>query len=59
VVYSNAKNFSLNHSKMILIDDEIFLSTGNFTYSSFAHNREFMFFIKDKILYEKLNNLFL
>jgi phosphatidylserine/phosphatidylglycerophosphate/cardiolipin synthase-like enzyme len=44
---------------MILIDDEIFLSTGNFTYSSFAHNREFMFFIKDKILYEKLNNLFL
>jgi 23S rRNA G2069 N7-methylase RlmK/C1962 C5-methylase RlmI len=27
VVYSNSKNFSLNHSKMILIDNEIFLST--------------------------------
>jgi hypothetical protein len=27
VVYSNSKNFSLNHSKMILIDNDIFLST--------------------------------
>ena len=59
VVYSNSKNFSLNHSKMILIDNEIFLSTGNFTYSSFAHNREFMFFINDIKLYSRLEELFL
>lgn len=59
VVYSNSKNFSLNHSKMILIDNEIFLSTWNFTYSSFAHNREFMFFIYDEKLYKQLEELFL
>ena len=59
VVYSNTNNFSLNHSKMILIDDEIFLSTGNFTYWSFVYNREFMLFLKNKDLYDKLKKIFL
>ncbi|MDD3793490.1 MAG: phosphatidylserine/phosphatidylglycerophosphate/cardiolipin synthase family protein [Candidatus Gracilibacteria bacterium] len=48
VVWSNTKNYSLNHSKMIIIDDEIILSTGNLTYSTFTQNRDFFVFIKDK-----------
>ncbi len=59
VVYSNTNHFSLNHSKMILIDNEIFLSTGNFTYGSFAYNREFMLFLNQRELYEKLKKVFL
>lgn len=48
VVWSNTKNYSLNHSKMIIIDDEIILSTWNLTYSTFTQNRDFFVFIKDK-----------
>jgi len=59
VVYSNTNNFSLNHTKMILLDDIVFLSTWNFTYSSFSHNREFMLFIKDLDLLNKLSKIFL
>ncbi len=59
VVYSNTNNFSLNHTKMILIDDIVFLSTWNFTYSSFVYNREFMLFIKNESLLKSLNQIFL
>lgn len=51
VVWSNTKNYSLNHSKMLIIDDEVILSTWNLTYSTFTKNRDFFVFIKDdKIL---------
>lgn len=47
VKYSNADNYSLNHTKMMIIDDEVVLSTGNYSYSTFKYNREFFIFIKD------------
>ncbi len=59
VVYSNPNNFSLNHSKMIIIDNDVFLSTWNFTYSTFTKNREFMLFINNKDIYSSLNKIFL
>jgi len=59
VVWSNANNYSLNHSKIILIDDEIILSTWNLTYSTFTKNKDLFLFIKDKILLNKLNKIFL
>jgi len=59
VVWSNANNYSLNHSKMILIDDEIIISTWNLTYSTFTKNKDIFLFIKDKILLNKLNKIFL
>ncbi len=59
VVWSNTKNFSLNHSKIILIDDEVFLSTWNFTYNTFTKNREFFSFIDDKKFFEILKKVFL
>ncbi|NVP17808.1 phosphatidylserine/phosphatidylglycerophosphate/cardiolipin synthase family protein [Candidatus Gracilibacteria bacterium] len=55
VVWSNTKNYSLNHSKMLIIDDEVILSTGNLTYSTFTQNRDLFVFIKD----EKILNDFL
>jgi len=48
VIWSDTKNYSLNHSKFLIIDDEIILSSGNLTYSTFAYNRDFFFFIKNK-----------
>lgn len=36
------KNFVFSHGKFILIDNALWLSTGNFSHSSFATNREFL-----------------
>jgi len=58
VVWSKPSNYSLNHTKMILIDDEIILSTWNLTYSTFKYNKDLFLFMKDKLLLEKLEKIF-
>ena len=58
IVWSNPDLYSLNHSKFIIIDDEIILSTWNFTYSTFAFNRDLFLFSKDKILLDNLLIIF-
>ncbi|MFA5917016.1 MAG: phospholipase D-like domain-containing protein [Candidatus Gracilibacteria bacterium] len=54
VIWSDSNNYALNHSKFFIIDDELLLSTGNFSYSMFTKNRDFMLFIKDKLILEKI-----
>ena len=58
VVWSNPKNYSLNHSKLIIIDDEIIISTWNLTHSTFIYNRDFFIFTKDKNIVKQLNKIF-
>lgn len=53
VVRSDSSDYSLNHSKFLIIDDEIILSTWNLSYSLFTKNRDFLLFIKDNLLLEK------
>ena len=49
IVWSNPKNYVLNHSKIILIDEkELILSTWNFTSSNFRKNRDLFIFSEDK-----------
>lgn len=48
VTYSNPENYALNHTKMMIIDDEVILSTGNYSYSTFRYNREFFVFLKNE-----------
>jgi len=50
VVYSNQENYWLNHTKMMIIDDEIIISTGNYSYSTFKYNRDFFIFLDNKTL---------
>lgn len=59
VVWSNPKNYALNHSKLIIIDNEAIISTWNLTHSTFIYNRDFFIFTKNKIIVEKLNEIFL
>ncbi len=59
VVWSNSKNFNLNHSKFFIIDKQAIISTWNISYSSFKFNRDFFVFIKDKNIVETLENIFL
>jgi len=58
IVWSNTKNYSLNHSKIMIIDDNIVLSSWNLTYSTFAYNRDFFFFIKDSELLKSFVYIF-
>lgn len=58
VAWSNPKNFSLNHAKLLIIDDEIIISTWNLTYSTFAYNRDFFIIIEDREILEKLLLIF-
>ncbi len=58
IVWSNAKNYALNHSKIMLIDDELILSSGNFTYSTFAHNRDLFLITRDKNIVNIFTKIF-
>lgn len=59
VVWSNTKNYYLNHSKFFIIDDLTIISTWNLTYSTFTENRDFLVFSYDKNILEKLKQTFL
>ncbi len=47
IVWSNPDLYALNHSKFMIIDDELIISSWNFTYSTFAFNRDLFLFIHD------------
>jgi phosphatidylserine/phosphatidylglycerophosphate/cardiolipin synthase-like enzyme len=58
-VWSNAKNYTLNHSKIILIDnEELIISTGNFSSSNFKYNRDLFIFSKDKNIVSSFLKIF-
>lgn len=59
VHWSDPLNYSLNHSKLLIIDDFLYLSTGNFSYSLFKSNRDFLLEIHKKEIVQKLEELFL
>ena len=59
IVWSDAKNYTLNHSKIILIDnEELILSTGNFTASNFKYNRDLFIFSKDINIVSAFSKIF-
>lgn len=55
---SNVENYSLNHTKLMIVDNEAILSTWNYSYSSFKYNREFFLFIKNIEILNKLHEIF-
>lgn len=59
VRWSDPLNYSLNHAKMLIIDDSAYISTGNFSYSLFKYNRDFLVKIYDTELLGILEELFL
>jgi phosphatidylserine/phosphatidylglycerophosphate/cardiolipin synthase-like enzyme len=59
VVWSDPLNYSLNHSKLLLIDEKAYISTGNFSYSLFKYNRDFLVSFTDSEFLESLEKLFL
>lgn len=47
VVWANSDAFTFTHAKFFLVDDTLFLSTGNLSYTSFTKNRDFIFVSHD------------
>lgn len=47
VVWANNDAFTFTHAKFFLVDDTLFLSTGNLSYTSFTKNRDFIFVSHD------------
>ena len=59
VRWSDPLNYSLNHTKLLIIDDKSYVSTGNFSYSTFTKNRDIFVEIFDKEIVWKLKELFM
>jgi phosphatidylserine/phosphatidylglycerophosphate/cardiolipin synthase-like enzyme len=59
VRWSDPLNYSLNHSKLLLIDDSAYISTGNFSYSLFKYNRDFLVKISQDKFVRDIEQLFL
>ena len=59
VTWSNPKNFKLNHSKIIIIDEQLILSSWNLTYSTFSKNTDFFIFTKDFNIVSKFKKIFI
>jgi len=58
VVWSNANNYSLNHAKFLIIDNEVIISTGNMSYSTFTKNRDFFVFLNDPEILTTFEQIF-
>jgi len=54
IVWSDSRDYALNHSKLMIIDDDVVLSTGNVSYSTFAYNKDFFIITDDDIIRENI-----
>ncbi len=59
VRWSDPLNYSLNHAKLLIIDERTYVSTWNFSYSLFTKNRDFMVEISQWDLQRALQQLFI
>lgn len=59
VKWSDPLNYSLNHAKLLIVDNQAYVSTGNFSYSLFKYNRDLLVNINDNDFLEVLVELFI
>lgn len=58
VRWSDPLNFSLNHSKLLIIDERAYIGTWNFSYATFTKNRDMFIELREKEIIKKLKQLF-
>ena len=58
IVWSDSRDYALNHSKLMIIDDEVIISTWNISYSTFAYNKDFFIVTDDRIIRENMLYVF-
>lgn len=57
--YANNRTYTFTHIKMWMIDDLWCVSTGNWSYTSFTKNREFIYCSRDPSILRNLEEIFL
>ena len=58
IVWSDSSDYALNHTKLMIIDDDVVISTGNISYSTFAYNKDFFIITDDQTIRENMLFLF-
>jgi len=58
VVWSDSQDYSFNHAKFIIIDDYFYISTWNYSYSTFKYNRDFFMKSDDIEILEKILEIY-
>lgn len=58
VRWSDPLIYSLNHSKLLIIDNHAYISSWNFSYSFFTKNKDFLVKVQDEKLIFSLKKLF-
>lgn len=58
VTYADNQRYSFTHAKFWVIDDIYFISTGNWTASFFAKNREYVYIARDSLTLRFLEDIF-
>ena len=59
VVYADNVRYTFTHAKMWIIDDRWCVSTGNWSYSTFTKNRDFIYCAEDSLLMKYFEEIFL
>lgn len=59
VVYADNTRYTFTHAKMWIIDDRWCVSTGNWSYSTFTKNRDFIYCAEDSLLMKNFEEVFL
>lgn len=59
LVWSDPLKFSLNHSKLLIVDNSVYVSTWNFSYSLFKYNRDFMYYSQNSEILQVFESIFL
>jgi phosphatidylserine/phosphatidylglycerophosphate/cardiolipin synthase-like enzyme len=58
VVWSDSEDYSFNHSKFIIIDNHFYISTWNYSYSTFKYNRDFFMKSDDSDILKKILKIY-
>lgn len=58
VVWSDSEDYSFNHAKFSIIDNHFYISTWNYSYSTFKYNRDFFVKSDDTEILEKILEIF-
>lgn len=59
VVYADNSRYAFTHAKMWIIDDRWCIATGNWSYSTFTKNRDFIYCADDAALLQNFEEIFL
>ncbi|MDA7494845.1 phospholipase D-like domain-containing protein [Candidatus Gracilibacteria bacterium] len=59
VFWSDSDDYSFNHAKFSIIDENVYISTGNYSYSTFKYNRDYFLKTSDSDILSNMLEIFI